>query len=68
MCMFGTQKQKPPTMPAEYAQQKQPNLAQGAAAGQRQRDRLRSAASTVLTGTAAGTGAATTQKKTLLGM
>jgi hypothetical protein len=65
--MFSTPKQKPPQMPVEYAAQKQPDMGAGLSAGQKARDRMRAAAGTVLTGSAAGTGAATTQKKTLLG-
>jgi len=69
MCVFGgsTAKAETPKLPVEYAAQRSPDNQQVEQAGNRTKDRLRAATSTMLTG-ANGVGAVDTSgKKVLLG-
>lgn len=68
MCIFGsTPKTEDPRLPVEYAAQRAPDNQVADKAGDRAKNRLRAAASTMLTG-AQGVGAVDTSgKKTLLG-
>ncbi|CDN96080.1 hypothetical protein [Agrobacterium tumefaciens] len=70
MCVFKSPKvakAEDPQLPIEYAAQREPDNKQVGGAGNRARDRLRAATSTMLTGSQ-GVGAADTSgKKVLLG-
>jgi len=69
MCIFGssTPEAKTPRMPVEYAAQRAPDNQNAEKAGNRTKDKLRAASSTMLTG-AQGVGAVDTSgKKVLLG-
>jgi riboflavin biosynthesis pyrimidine reductase len=69
MCVFGSGAATPddPRLPVEYAAQRSPDNQQVESAGNRTKDRLRAATSTVLTG-ANGVGAVDPSgKKVLLG-
>ncbi len=67
MCLFKGPDMETPQMPVQYAAQKTPTRQDAQGAGNRMRDRLRGATSTLLTGPG-GTGAVDTAgKKTLLG-
>ncbi len=68
MCLFKQPKTEDPVMPPETAQMREPD---GGAVrdttGRRVTDRMRAAASTVLTSGSGVTSSAATEKKTLLG-
>lgn len=67
MCVFGQAKPDAPRLPVEYAAQRAPDNQNIQQAGSNAKDRLRAAASTMLTGSN-GTGAIDASgKKTLLG-
>jgi hypothetical protein len=69
MCVFGSSVPEPedPRLPVQYAAQRSPDNQNAEKAGNRTKDRLRAATSTVMTGNG-GTGAVDTGgKKVLLG-
>lgn len=67
MCMFGTPKTNAPVLPPERAAMRQPNSSATDDAGRRATDQLRAGTDTILTSGSGVTGAAPTEKKTLLG-
>lgn len=71
MCMMSPPKVNDPQIatqtPTEYAASRSPDQSTAAAAGDQTKNRMRAAASTVLTSNSGVTQGAATQKKTLLG-
>lgn len=68
MCIFGsTPKPEDPRLPVEYAAQRAPDNQAADKAGGRAQDRIRAAASTMLTGSQGVGSVDTSGKKVLLG-
>lgn len=67
MCMFNSPDVAAPVLPPERAAQRQPDTAVASDTSRRTTDQMRAASDTILTSGSGVTGAAPTEKKTLLG-